>query len=156
MGARNPGVVRVALPGGRRVGRRRPRGTSVDGAVRVKRRARTGSPQSALLRLRSDRRCHQRTGVSPSLAPVEVRRGGATADEFNIEVQPAALDVAKDPAVAVDLEEKTDQLNAIRERADSQQERADIQQERIQLAARELVEVSLRLQPAANALGESI
>lgn len=35
-------------------------------------------------------------------------------------------------------------------------ERADIQQERIDLAARELGEVSARLQAAANALRESI
>ena len=47
------------------------------------------------------------------------------------------------------FEEMTNQLNAIRERADSQQERID-------LAARELAEVSLRLQAAANALRESI
>jgi hypothetical protein len=55
------------------------------------------------------------------------------------------------------------QLEALRERADSQQQRADnqqerteVQQERIDLAARELAEVSDRLQAAANALRESI
>ena len=55
------------------------------------------------------------------------------------------------------------QLKAMRERADSQQERAEsqqerqeTQQERIDLAARELTEVSDRLQAAANALRESI
>ena len=55
------------------------------------------------------------------------------------------------------------QLTAIGERADSQQRRADnqharaeAQQERIDLAARELADVSERLQAAANALRESI
>jgi len=55
------------------------------------------------------------------------------------------------------------QLEALRERADSQQERAnsqqertETQQERIDLAARELADVLDRLQAAANALRESI
>jgi molecular chaperone GrpE (heat shock protein) len=48
------------------------------------------------------------------------------------------------------------QLTEFRERADSQQERSDVQQERIELAARELADVSERLQAAANALRESI
>ena len=55
------------------------------------------------------------------------------------------------------------QLKTISERADSQQRRADsqqaraeAQQERIDLAARELADVSERLQAAANALRESI
>ena len=55
------------------------------------------------------------------------------------------------------------QLKAMGERADSQQVRADdqharteAQQERIDLAARELADVSDRLQAAANALRESI
>ena len=48
------------------------------------------------------------------------------------------------------------QLKEMRESAMSQQERSDIQQERIDLAARELAEVSARLQAAANALRESI
>jgi methyl-accepting chemotaxis protein len=42
-----------------------------------------------------------------------------------------------------------DQLTSVRERADSQQERID-------LAARELTEVSSRLQSAADALRESL
>jgi methyl-accepting chemotaxis protein len=42
-----------------------------------------------------------------------------------------------------------DQLNSIRERADTQQERID-------LAARELTEVSARLQAAADALREAL
>jgi hypothetical protein len=55
------------------------------------------------------------------------------------------------------------QLTALRDRADRQQARADTQQERtetqqerIDLAARELADVSDRLQAAANALRESV
>jgi DNA repair ATPase RecN len=47
------------------------------------------------------------------------------------------------------VDEMANQLTALRERADTQQERID-------LAARELAEVSDRLQAAANALRESI
>jgi peptidoglycan hydrolase CwlO-like protein len=47
------------------------------------------------------------------------------------------------------VEQMANQLGAVRERADTQQERID-------LAARELAEVSTRLQAAANALRESI
>jgi hypothetical protein len=47
------------------------------------------------------------------------------------------------------VEEMAAQLSVISERADTQQERID-------LAARELAEVSSRLQAAANALRESI
>ena len=47
------------------------------------------------------------------------------------------------------VEKMANQLTAMRERADTQQERID-------LAARELAEVSTRLQAAANALRESI
>jgi molecular chaperone GrpE (heat shock protein) len=61
------------------------------------------------------------------------------------------------------VEEMASQLRALRERADTQQARADTQQdrtetqqERIDLAARELAEVSDRLQAAANALRETI
>lgn len=61
------------------------------------------------------------------------------------------------------VEEMGRRLLAVTERADSQHERAErqqarseIQQERIDLAARELAEVSARLQAAANALRESI
>jgi uncharacterized coiled-coil protein SlyX len=48
-----------------------------------------------------------------------------------------------------DAKRTADQLQALVERADTQQERID-------LAARELNEVSTRLQAAANALRESI
>jgi hypothetical protein len=47
------------------------------------------------------------------------------------------------------VEQMADQLMVVRERADTQQERID-------LAARELAEVSSRLQAAANALRESL
>ena len=47
------------------------------------------------------------------------------------------------------VKEMADQLTSVRERADTQQERID-------LAARELVEVSSRLQSAADALRESL
>ena len=47
------------------------------------------------------------------------------------------------------VKEMADQLVSIRERADTQQERIDI-------AARELTEVSARLQAAADALRESL
>jgi hypothetical protein len=48
------------------------------------------------------------------------------------------------------------QLKELRESAASERERSDVQQERIDLAARELAEVSERLQAAANALRASI
>ena len=54
------------------------------------------------------------------------------------------------------VEEMEKRLQAVLERANSQQLRADIQQERIDLAARELAEVSDRLQAAANALRDSV
>jgi glycyl-tRNA synthetase (class II) len=47
------------------------------------------------------------------------------------------------------VKEMADQLVTIRERADTQQERIDV-------AARELTEVSARLQAAADALRESL
>jgi hypothetical protein len=54
------------------------------------------------------------------------------------------------------VEEMASQLKEVRANAVTQQERSDTQQERIDLAARELAEVSDRLQAAANALRESI
>jgi hypothetical protein len=48
------------------------------------------------------------------------------------------------------------QLKEMRASAASERERSDVQQERIDLAARELAEVSERLQAAANALRASI
>jgi uncharacterized protein YhaN len=64
-----------------------------------------------------------------------------------------AEDTAAIAAQVADLtravETMTRQLGAVRERADTQQERID-------LAAKELAEVSARLQAAANALRESL
>ena len=54
------------------------------------------------------------------------------------------------------VEEMASELKEFRERAESERERGDTQQERIDLAARELADVSERLQAAANALRESI
>jgi peptidoglycan hydrolase CwlO-like protein len=54
------------------------------------------------------------------------------------------------------VEEMAGQIRALSDRATNHQERADTQQERIELAARELTDVSDRLQAAANALRESI
>jgi hypothetical protein len=59
-------------------------------------------------------------------------------------------------ALTLTVEEMARQLATLRGRADTQQGQADIQKERIDLAARELAEVSARLQAAANALRESI
>jgi predicted nucleic acid-binding Zn-ribbon protein len=54
------------------------------------------------------------------------------------------------------VEEMASEIKALRERANSQQERSNVQHDRIELAARELNDVSDRLQAAANALRESI
>ena len=72
----------------------------------------------------------------------------------------AEEDIAAVAAQLADLtrtvEEMADQLQTLREQAKSQQEHSNTQQERIELAARELADVSDRLQAAANALRESI
>jgi hypothetical protein len=72
----------------------------------------------------------------------------------------ASEDIASVAAQLADLtgtvSEMGEQLNALRTSAMSQQERSDTQQERIDLAARELAEVSERLQAAANALRQSL
>jgi AraC-like DNA-binding protein len=54
------------------------------------------------------------------------------------------------------VEEMSKQLQGLLEEAAGQRVRADVQQERIDLAARELAEVSDRLQAAANALRQSV
>lgn len=54
------------------------------------------------------------------------------------------------------VEEMAKQLGTVLERANSQQTRADVQQERIDIAARELAEVSQRLQAAASALRDQV
>jgi len=62
-----------------------------------------------------------------------------------------------------EVEEMAAQLKALRDRADNQEravgiqrEQAEVQQERIDLAARELAEVSARIQAAADALRASL
>ena len=66
-------------------------------------------------------------------------------------------DIASIAAQLAALTRHVDQLeNSLKERASAQEERAVVQQERIDLAARELAEVSERLQAAANALRETI
>jgi len=54
------------------------------------------------------------------------------------------------------VEQMGNQLKEMRDTAAGQKERSDVQQERIDHAARELTEVSDRLQAAANALRASI
>jgi hypothetical protein len=58
--------------------------------------------------------------------------------------------------MAAELKELRENAVAQQQRADKQHARSEIQQERIDLAARELAEVSARLQAAADALRESI
>ena len=59
-------------------------------------------------------------------------------------------------AIAAQLAELTRAVETMARQLGAVRERADTQQERIDLAARELAEVSARLQAAANALRESI
>jgi len=54
------------------------------------------------------------------------------------------------------VEDLARQITAIRDRAVNQQEATDAQQDRIELAARELADVSSRLQAAADALRTAI
>ncbi len=54
------------------------------------------------------------------------------------------------------VEEMEDQLKALGQGAESQRARSDTQQERIELAAKELADVSDRLQAAANALRNTL
>ena len=58
--------------------------------------------------------------------------------------------------VAGQLAELTDAVKDMADQLTSVRERADTQQGRIDLAARELTEVSSRLQSAADALRESL
>jgi DNA repair ATPase RecN len=59
-------------------------------------------------------------------------------------------------AIAAQLADLTRAVETMARQLGAVRERADTQQERIDLAARELAEVSTRLQAAANALRESI
>jgi methyl-accepting chemotaxis protein len=58
--------------------------------------------------------------------------------------------------LAGQLADLTEAVQAMADQLTSVRERADTQQERIDLAARELTEVSSRLQSAADALRESL
>ena len=53
------------------------------------------------------------------------------------------------------VEEMADELHTLQKGAANQQERSNAQQERIDIAARELAEVSARLQAAASALRQA-
>jgi chromosome segregation ATPase len=68
----------------------------------------------------------------------------------------SALIAAQLAVLTSQVAELSRQLETLLERSDDADARADTQQERIDLAARELGEVSARLQAAANALRESI
>jgi peptidoglycan hydrolase CwlO-like protein len=59
-------------------------------------------------------------------------------------------------ALTKTVEQMAAQLGTLRKDAASQQERSDTQEDRINIAARELAEVSERLQAAANALRQSL
>jgi predicted nucleic acid-binding Zn-ribbon protein len=54
------------------------------------------------------------------------------------------------------VERMSGQLTTLRQDAASQHERSDTQEDRINIATRELAEVSERLQAAANALRQSM
>ena len=58
--------------------------------------------------------------------------------------------------IAGQLADLTESVRDMAEQLSSIRERADTQQERIDLAARELTEVSMRLQAAADALREAL
>ena len=58
--------------------------------------------------------------------------------------------------IAGQLADLTEAVKSMADQLTSIRERADTQQERIDLAARELTEVSSRLQAAANALRASL
>jgi hypothetical protein len=83
-------------------------------------------------------------------SPRRIRQKGMTQGEDLAAVAGQLADLTRT------VEEMGSQLKKMREDAASERERSDTQQERIDLAARELAEVSDRLQAAANALRASI
>ena len=93
---------------------------------------------------------------------LQTRRVALNGGPWGIRSEPLTTrdDIANVAGQLADLtrtvEEMATQLGALRAGAEQQQERADTQQERIDLAAKELAEVSERLQAAANALRQSI
>lgn len=84
-----------------------------------------------------------------ALAEGRLRRISASGD---VSKEDTALIAAQLADLTARVEELAEQLKGFRQRADDAQERADTQQERIDHAARELTEISDRLQAAANAL----
>ncbi len=72
----------------------------------------------------------------------------------------AEEDIARVAGQLADLtrtvEEMKEQVNEVRDRAEAQQDREDTRHERIDVAARELADVSDRLHAAASALREAI
>jgi hypothetical protein len=83
-----------------------------------------------------------------ALAEGRLRRISASGD---VSKEDTALIAAQLADLTARVEELAEQLKGFRQRADDAQERADTQQERDH-AARELTEISDRLQAAANAL----
>lgn len=82
--------------------------------------------------------------------PAGVELAGMTAEQ---DIASVAGQLA---ALTRTVEEMAGELKDVRERAQNDRERTDAQQERIDHAARELADVSERLQAAATALRESI
>ena len=76
--------------------------------------------------------------------------------EAMTEHEDTALIAAQLAELTQTVEEMAAQLRALHDRARTQQERADTHQDRIDIAARELAEVSERIQAAANALRHQI
>jgi hypothetical protein len=88
--------------------------------------------------------------LNRSDAPLESRRAKDDGGKDTALIAGQLADLTK----TVDAMAK--QLQAVLDRAASQQTRMDVQQERIDLAARGLAELSERLQAAANAFRESV
>lgn len=83
--------------------------------------------------------------------------GGITAVEDIASVAGQLADLTHTvEGLAAEVKALRENAEAQQQRADDQHARSEIQQERIDLAARELAEVSARLQAAADALREAI
>ncbi len=78
------------------------------------------------------------------------------AEEAITEDEDTALIAVQLAELTHTVEEMAKEFRTLLERTSTQQARADVQQERIDLAARELAEVSERIQAAANALRNEI
>ena len=73
--------------------------------VHVQLRPRTRAPEAALRCLRPRHRRDETLGVDPSLGAVEVRRGRPVENKTDIDVDPVAFDVAKQPTVTIHVVE---------------------------------------------------